>query len=517
MQFGDEGKGTFIDWLTHIFKADWIVRYNSGSQAGHTVVAPDGTTHQFSQLGSGFLNGKVKEYISENMVINMDNLFTEISCLTKETGMTQEEIFDRVCLSLDCLVVTPYHKLLNRLRELSLGDKSRGSVGTGVSEVPYLYYISQPKYKHGKIYNKYGQLYVHLRDLFGLYNPKSRERLVSVFMSLRNYVYDFYLSHEKEINANMPAEMKEDLEKEIQFLLFDSCRYEYIAMAFMQKSYNLLSDYPNFMSRVSSPTPWVDELNNHGDTNSAEEKSKYTIIFEGGQGLLLDGRYGTRPNTTLLDTTNHYAMKLAKKVDAIAHGRKVHTRKIGIAKAFYSRHGKGVFPTESEDLQKYISDEHQVTSFWNGKIRFGWFDAVLFRYAQRINKVNEVFLSSLDKFNGLPKLKVCNSYRYKGTVDDKFKKLFSYYIDEHGDVIIVDILRSYKNISRYLCECEPIYITVNGWDRAVFESINGYNPTLSKECKEYIRLISTLTKVPVTCISYGPTREQKLQLGGKNA
>ena len=53
MQYGDEGKGTFVDYLAHKYNINCVVKYNGGSQASHTVITPDGILHKFSQLGSG--------------------------------------------------------------------------------------------------------------------------------------------------------------------------------------------------------------------------------------------------------------------------------------------------------------------------------------------------------------------------------------------------------------------------------------------------------------------------------
>ena len=518
MQFGDEGKGTFIDYLTFKHKANWIVRYNGGSQASHTVETPNGTIHKYSQLASGFFNNSVKEAISSNMVINLDNLFTEMSVLAEKTHSTVSEIFNRLYINEMCLVVTPYHKLLNKLRELALGEKRRGSVGTGVSEVRYLYYISQPNYNGGAIFRKYGRLYLCLNDFLNCMDNKARDRFTDTFLFLRRYVRDFYLEHKSTIEQNMPDELRESIEKEIDYLITNPRTYRTIAINYIKKCEELLSLYPDILGKSVSPTPWIEELKEMSAFADFEEQlKKFTVIFEGSQGLLIDGKYGLRPNTTYLDTTNHHAEYLAKSILSVTGSENVDCRKIGIAKAFYSRHGIGVFPTESLTLEKYIRDKNQEETYWNGRIRFGWFDAVLFRYAQKINRVNEVFLSSLDKLNGLPRLKVCNSYRYIGEIDDLFKKVFSYYVDEHGNVIIVDILRSCKNISKYLAKCKPIYITVNGWKEVMVGKSFGYSGKLSIECEEYIRLISVLTKTNITCISYGPTRNEKLQIGGKYA
>ena len=67
MQFGDEGKGTFVDYLIYNQNIDCIVKYNGGSQASHTVITPSRIVHKFSQLGSGMFSEKCHTYLTDNM------------------------------------------------------------------------------------------------------------------------------------------------------------------------------------------------------------------------------------------------------------------------------------------------------------------------------------------------------------------------------------------------------------------------------------------------------------------
>ena len=125
MQFGDEGKGTFVDYLAHEKNIDCIIRYNGGSQASHTVITPSGKLHKFSQLGSGMFLQKCQTYITENMVINLENLFREVMTFSNESEIPIPNIMDRIHIHENCFVVTPYHKLMNRLREFSKGKKEK--------------------------------------------------------------------------------------------------------------------------------------------------------------------------------------------------------------------------------------------------------------------------------------------------------------------------------------------------------------------------------------------------------
>lgn len=479
MQFGDEGKGTFVDYLAHEKNINCIVRYNGGSQASHTVITPEGVCHKFSQLGSGMFMQKCHIYITENMVVNLDNLLVELDVFSKQIGIPFCDLLERVHIHEKCYVVTPYHKLINKLRELSKGKNRRGSVGTGVSEVRYL--LNEPKELPYDL-----PLGLQVKDVF---NPYTESSIIHSLERLYDYTLDFYKTNLEEISKNMPSDMKEALEKEIEFLLGDKA-YLKIADGYVRK----FRKYSMFMAFRN---------NCLYNTYELSYKQKYkNAIFEGAQGLLIDQDYGIKPNTTHLDTTNCFALEISGYTDNVS--------KIGIAKAFCSRHGMGVFPTESKYINTKITDENQDSSYWNGSIRFGWFDAVLFRYAQSINQVDELYLSSLDKLNAFRTIKVCNEYLYNGVVDEKFDELFSYSTTSDGKIVITDIKKSGEELGKYLKSCVPIYLYVKGWKENISDVTD--KSKLPENCLNYILLLEELTKLPITLVSVGPTRNNKIRM-----
>ena len=478
MQFGDEGKGTFVDYLAHEKNIDCVVRYNGGSNASHTVITPSNTIHKFSQLGSGMFLDKCHTYITENMVINLDNLLVEMEVFSEKTGISISDLMDRIHIHENCFVVTPYHKLINKLRELSKGDNRRGTVGTGVSEVKYL--LAEPK-----CFPYEPPLGLQVKDIF---DPYSNNPIIGRLEALQSYVRTFYVKNKHAIWQYVPKEMKESLTMEIAVLLRPNAFFDIASV---------------YISKFKQSTQGI-KFNKciYNAYELSFKKDCQSVIFEGSQGLLIDGNYGIKPNTTFLDTTNHFALD-------ISYGRDYIT-KIGIAKAFTSRHGLGVFPTETTDVSGRICDNNQDESFWNGKIRFGWFDAVLFRYAQSINQVDELYLSSLDKLDSFETIKVCNEYYYNGSVDEKFNELFSYYTLPNCQIVITDIKKNSEDLGKYLENCIPKYIVVKGWQSDT-SNVSNKND-LPTECLEYIALLEKLTKIHIAVVSVGPTRENKIRL-----
>lgn len=127
--WGDESKGATVDKLTRELPVDLIVRFNGGSQAAHNVVTPEGVHHTFSQFGSGMLaSGDVKTHLSRFMLIDPMTMLNEADELAKKTPGW----WRRLTISARCVVITPFHKRLNRLRETARGAGRHGSCGMGV-------------------------------------------------------------------------------------------------------------------------------------------------------------------------------------------------------------------------------------------------------------------------------------------------------------------------------------------------------------------------------------------------
>ena len=121
--FGDSGKGTMTDYLVRTLGARLVVRFNGGAQAGHTVVAPDGRKHTFSQFGAGSLVPGVRTHLSRFMVVHPGGLLREAEVLGRDLS--------GVSVAPEALVTTPFHVAANHIRERRL---RHGSCGLGVGE-----------------------------------------------------------------------------------------------------------------------------------------------------------------------------------------------------------------------------------------------------------------------------------------------------------------------------------------------------------------------------------------------
>jgi adenylosuccinate synthase len=126
--FGDEGKGTIVDWLARrAHDPPLVVRWNGGPQAAHHVVTDDGRAHCFAQLGSAsFLEG-ARTHLGPEMAVDLYALHTEAAALGGDA-------LARTTIDPRCVLVTPWHAILGRVREALRGAARHGSTGRGVAE-----------------------------------------------------------------------------------------------------------------------------------------------------------------------------------------------------------------------------------------------------------------------------------------------------------------------------------------------------------------------------------------------
>lgn len=464
LAFGDEGKGSYTDFLTKEYDIKTLVRYAGGNQSNRTVTLPNGKQLEFSQLSSGMVNPDTHTYITKNVIVSLDNLIEEINDLAKITNENPIKILDRIHINKDCVCVTPYHKLINHLNEIIAGSERRGSVGLGASEARYLNDTFNISIKFSDlIYSK--NKYRNFRDL-----------------------YDFAARLFEEVNDKVMNKLPENIAYLIQ---------EEAMNLLNEKTLNLIIRRETNIALALSKTIF--------DSDEEIVLTKDKVMFEGSLGLLIDKDYGLKPNTSLCDTSNSYPKKIISRDDAIYYG---------IIRSYYQRHGRGVFPTESRFLRKQLSSDKGDAGYWNGRVRYGWFDSVLYRYSIKVADVDEVLVSSLDALSNIKEIKICDYYFYNGLIDDEFKKTFSYKISNEG-VRIYDIKNiSSPRISYYLRNVRPHYMIMKGWNTDI-RDIKSYEE-LPDKCKSYIKAIERLSHKKISYVSLGPTNESKIKIPKRN-
>ncbi|PZG22665.1 adenylosuccinate synthase [Nonomuraea aridisoli] len=412
-QWGDEGKGKATDLLGG--DVDYVVRYQGGNNAGHTVVIGD-QKYALHLLPTGILSPEVVPVIGNGVVIDPGVLLAEIDGLA-ERGISAE----RLLISANAHLIMPHHKALDKVTERYLGKARIGTTGRGIG----------PAYG-----DKIARMGVRVQDLL---DPGILAKKIEAALTEKNQV----LTKVYNRRGIEPAAVVE----------------EYLAYAERLKPH--IADTSLVLSK-------------------ALDEGKF-VLLEGGQGTLLDIDHGTYPFVTSSSPTSGGACAGA----GIPPNRL--TKIIGILKAYTTRVGSGPFPTELTDEMgdwlRTTGGEYGVTTGRNR--RCGWFDAVIARYATRINGVTDYFLTKLDVLSGLERIPVCVAYEVDGVRHDEIPMTQT---DFH--------------------HAKPIYEELPGWQ----DDITGAKSfeDLPRNAQAYVRALEEMSGAPISAIGVGPGRDQTL-------
>jgi adenylosuccinate synthase len=247
------------------------------------------------------------------------------------------DILDRLSIDRDALLVTPWHREANRIRETKRGADRHGSCGTGVGETRS-YALKFP-------------------DLA----PKVGDCLDAPAVAGKLALLKHHLENELGPLRRTPS---------------------------VTETANTYLEFAHAVKIVSG-----EYLHDLLDKNDA--------VFEGAQGVLLDEKYGFPPYNTWSNTTFENAHTLLEEI-----GHKGY--RLGVTRAYMTRHGAGPFPTE--DAKLHIKEPHNEDGPWQGPVRFGHLDVVALRYALGvIQGVDGIAVTHLDTA-AYHKLKWCNEY-----------------------------------------------------------------------------------------------------------
>jgi adenylosuccinate synthase len=410
-QWGDEGKGKATDLLSD--RVDYVVRYQGGNNAGHTVVIGD-ETYALHLLPSGVLSPQVVPVIGNGVVVDPAVLLREIDDLRKR-GVS----CDRLLISASAHLIMPHHRALDKVSERYLGAARIGTTGRGIG----------PAYG-----DKIARMGIRVQDLF---DPGIlRQKLELALREKNQLLTKVYNRRGIDIDAVVD---------------------EYVG-------------YGEQLRLHVADTSLV--------LNQALDDGK-VVLLEGAQATMLDVDHGTYPFVTSSSPTAGGACA------GSGIGPTRITKVIGILKAYTTRVGAGPFPTELHDAQgEYLrktGGEYGVTT--GRSRRTGWFDAVVGRYATRINGITDYFLTKLDVLSGLEKVPVCVAYEYDGARYDEMP------MTQTG-----------------LHHARPVYEYFDGW----WEDISAARSftELPARAQDYVRALEEMIAAPVAAIGVGPGRDQ---------
>ena len=414
-QWGDEGKGKATDLLGD--RVDYVVRYQGGNNAGHTVVIGE-ESYALHLLPSGVLSPEVTPVIGNGVVIDPEVLLSEIDGLT-DRGVSCE----RLLISANAHLIMPHHRALDRVTERYLGKARIGTTGRGIG----------PAYA-----DKVARTGIRVQDLF---DPGILRQKLDLVLREKNQVLT-KVYNRRGIDADKVAQ-------------------EYLGYGEKMRPY------------VADTVKVLNDALGAGKS----------VLLEGAQATLLDVDHGTYPFVTSSSPTAGGACV------GSGVGPAQITTVIGVVKAYTTRVGSGPFPTELDDQQgewlRKAGGEYGVTT--GRPRRTGWFDAVIARYAARVNGITDFFLTKLDVLSGLDKVPVCVAYDVDGI--------------RHTDIPMTQT---------EFHHAVPIYEYLDGWWEDLSE-VKDF-ASLPRNAQNYVRALEQMIGAQVAAIGTGPRRDQTLQL-----
>ncbi len=355
-QWGDEGKGKIVDWLTD--HAQGVVRFQGGHNAGHTLVVGQGDAQRIYKLNlvpSGIVRNGVNCYIGNGVVLDAGHLLKEIKEL-EDGGL---EVKNRLKVSPGCPLILDYHVRLDVARELKRGnDKKIGTTGKGIG----------PTYE-----DKVARRALRLYDLF--YPEQFSEKLRDV-LDYHNFVLTKYLGAE--------------------------------AVDFNQQLDSALDKAEHIKPMIADISAALYEANKAGQN----------LLFEGAQGTLLDVDHGTYPYVTSSNCVSGQASAGTGVGPSMLHYvlgiTKAYTTRVG-GGPFPSE--LDIDSVGEPGTQMSVKGQ-EIGTVTKRKRRCGWFDAAALRRSARINGLSGLCITKLDVLDGIPELQICTGYHLDGKIVD---------------------------------------------------------------------------------------------------
>ncbi|MBL8996158.1 MAG: adenylosuccinate synthase [Gemmatimonadetes bacterium] len=412
-QWGDEGKGKLVDVLAE--RADWVVRYQGGANAGHTVHVGNVST-VLHQVPSGILHPGVRCAIGNGVVLDPESVFDEVDALVAN-GV---DVTGRLYISDRAQLVMPYHKLVDKE---SAASKAIGTTGRGIGPC---------------------------------YEDKVARRGIRV-LDLRH-----------------PARLKALVER-------GTDHANHILLGFGSPK---RADAKFTLKALERIAPRLLEITDDvGLAISRAQKQGAAVLLEGAQGSLLDVDHGTYPFVTSSNTTAGGA------AIGVGIGPRTIDAALGVVKAYTTRVGSGPLPTEFDEpmseIVRKLGNEFGATT--GRPRRCGWFDAVVVRYAVRVNGLTGLAVTKLDVLDTLDKIGLCTGYRIDGALVEEFP----------GDIADLDGI-------------EPVYEWFDGWKSSTAEART--LAALPRQARAYLDRIQALVECPAQYVSVGTRRDQIIGL-----
>ena len=438
--YGDAGKGSLVDALVRRTRAHTVVRYNGGAQAAHNVVTPDGRHHTFAQFGSGTFVPGAHTHLSRYMLIHPTALLAEERHLA---GLGVRDGFNRLSIDREALVITPFQQAANRLKEILRGAARHGSCGMGIGETM-------------------SDWLAYRADVLLAGDLSERPLLVRKLRFLRDAKWAQLEPLLAGLLAGPQAAAELRLFSDPGVVDATADLYQHLARQVR------LVDRGELERRLSRPG---------------------TVIFEGAQGVLLDEWWGFYPYNSWSSLTFANAETL---LDESGYGGE--RCRLGMTRAYATRHGAGPFASEDPALTALLPDAHNTDNRWQRQFRVGYLDLLSLRYALQVcGGVDGLAVTHLDRLETLPEWQLCTAYQTGAPAAD----LAGHFVLQEGLVTAIrkpadpTDLAQQQRLTSHLMAMRPVYTPGE------------------RRLEDYLERISRALAAPVVITSAGMTAHEK--------
>jgi adenylosuccinate synthase len=314
--WGDEGKGLMVDCLCRKHEADIVIRFNGGSNAGHTVVTPEGQRHIFSHIGSGYYAGAAT-YLSEYFILNPILFRSEYESLKAPSNYN-------IMINRFSEITTYWDMLANRVLEEWRGEDAHGSCGVGIGSTVY----------------RAKNIQFRLDESMVSHHELNERTLMAKLDRICSFWINFLFYHPAKNDQRIPQWAAECFNRN------NSINLKYI-------------EDLKFLFHRSIVVSGFREI---------RYTSRYAI-FEGAQGLMLDQCYGNHPHTTWSNTGMRNVLEIQRDrylsektnfdIDEIVY----------VSRTYFTRHGNDP-AFEDEPMPEYVIDKTNIPNKWQGELKY---------------------------------------------------------------------------------------------------------------------------------------------------
>ncbi len=354
-QWGDEGKGKIVDWLTA--RADAVVRFQGGHNAGHTLVIGQQKT-VLHLIPSGILRPEVTCYIGNGVVLSPQALFEEVDKL-EAAGI---DVRSRLRISEACPLILPYHVALDRAREAARGAAKIGTTGRGIG----------PAYE-----DKVARRAIRLQDLF------HRERFAAKLGEVLDY-HNFVLKHYFHVES-----------VDFQKTLDD-------ALGYAEPLRPMVADVPNQLYLANREGK---RLLFEGAQGALLDVDHGTYPYVTSSNTIAGG---ATTGSGVAPQMLHYVLGITK----------AYTTRVGAGPfptELYDAADK------QDPIGKLLATRgHEFGSTTGRPRRCGWFDAAALKRSIQVNGVSGLCITKLDVLDGMEMVRLGVGYRIDGAMRDIF-------------------------------------------------------------------------------------------------